>query len=103
MVSGINSGGIPPLNVFQSQQATKEATQPAESIPEAPSGSKVSGSKDQVTSANTVPRHLTELINDDLSTDDAKQAATDILTALRGLNLSIANADPSTIPGLSPQ
>ncbi|NQV22645.1 MAG: hypothetical protein HQ511_14625 [Rhodospirillales bacterium] len=103
MVSGINSGGIPPLNVFQSQQAPKDATQPAETTPEALPGSKVSAGNDQVTSANTIPQHLTKLINDDLSSDGAKQAATDVFTALRGLNLSIANADPSTIPDIPPQ
>lgn len=103
MVSGINTGGIPPFSGFQGQEVSKDATRPAESAPAVPAGTEVDGISDLVASANTVPQHLMDLINDDLSADGAKQTAADIFSALRGSNLSIANVDPSTIPGLSPE
>lgn len=101
MVSGINSGGIPPVNVSHGQHASKDAPQQVETVPATSESLGANSIKDRVADVNSIPQHLMELINNALSKDGAKQTATDISTALRGVNLSIANADPSSIPGLS--
>ncbi len=103
MVNEINSGGVPPLGPVTGGQGQGDP----ETSGAAPTGqASAAGGRsviDQIQSKAEVPPQLAVLVDADLTTEGAKQGAADLSSALRYIGISIANVDPSSLPGLAPQ
>lgn len=95
MVSGINSGGIPPIGVPQGPLGSNstDRTGAASPRPEQDSIQYPAGD------AGVVSRQVATLVDPSLTLKGAKKVAASLSETLRGGRLSIANGDPSKIRG----
>jgi hypothetical protein len=100
-VTGIDSGGLPPLGPVGGSQNPGQAGQPAPAGPAlAADGRAIT---DQIQQKTTLPLQLQALVDSELTAEGARQGAADISASLRTISLSIANADPTNLPDLGSQ